>query len=291
MSGPTVKRSPGRKGTAQAEPKSKLPQTVAEVLHQHVVLETESIDRMYLNVIVRRLQILEGALHFIRQQRKAKVLSTNAVEPMTRAFVQAIEQFVKDHQIPLITFEKGQRKDEVAAEMRAKFPQRDGVVFVGKAQERCTVYRTEKRHNPKKNTSYAWIVKSTALVNNYYFYCVDENFGPFFLKFCSYFPYNAKLCLNGHEYAKRQLDREQIPYQALDNSIRSCANPKRLQAICDSLSGDKIDAPSAEMVTTIAPSLSGARPTGRIPIPNLHSSSRAVLDQSVRPSGQRQDLL
>src|SRR5215471_21268430 len=80
MSGTTVKRSPGRKGTPQAEPKSKLPQTVAEVLNQHVVLETESIDRMYWNVIVGRLQILEGALHFIRQQRQAKVLSTSAVE-------------------------------------------------------------------------------------------------------------------------------------------------------------------------------------------------------------------
>jgi hypothetical protein len=212
------------------------------VLNQHVVLETESIDRMYLNVIVGRLQILEGALHFIRHQRKAKVLSTNAVEPMTRAFVQAIEQYVKDHQIPLVTFEKGQRKDQVAAEQRAKFAQPEGVVFVGKAQEKCTVYRTEKRHNPNQNTSYAWIVKSTALVNNYYFYCVDESFGPFFLKFCSYFPYNAKLCLNGHEYAKRQLDREQIAYQALDNGIQSCANPKRLQAICDSLSAEKIDA-------------------------------------------------
>ena len=242
MSGTTVRRSPGRKGTPQAEPKSKLPQTVAEVLNQHVVLETESIDRMYLNVIVRRLQILEGALHFIRQQRKAKVLSTNAVEPMTRAFVQAIEQFVKDHQIPLITFEKGQRKDEVAAEMRAKLPQREGVLFVGKAQEKCTVYRTEKRHNPKKNTSYAWIVKSTALVNHYYFYCVDENFGPFFLKFCSYFPYNAKLCLNGHEYAKRQLERAGIRYQALDNGIQSCADPQRLQSICDSLSAENVDA-------------------------------------------------
>src|SRR6516165_11864319 len=31
------------------------------------------------------------------------------------------------------------------------------------------------------------------------FYCVDEDFGPFFLKLCSYFPYN------GHEYLKRQL--------------------------------------------------------------------------------------
>src|SRR5438270_13785281 len=111
---------------------------------------------------------------------------------MTPAFVQTIEQYVKEHQIRLVTFERGRRKDEIAAELRAKFVPREGVVFVGKAQEKCTVYRTEKRHNPKKNTSYAWIVKSTALVNNYYFYCVDEDFGPFFLKFCSY--YNAKLC-------------------------------------------------------------------------------------------------
>jgi hypothetical protein len=242
MSGTTVRRSPGRKGTPQAEPKSKLPQTVADVLDKHVVLELEAIDRMYLNVIVRRLQILEGALRFIRQQRKAKVLSTNAVEPMTRAFVQAIEQFAKQNQIPVIYFEKGQRKEAVAAELRAKYPHREGVVFIGKAQEKCVVYRTEKRHNPKKNSSYAWIVKSTALVNHYYFYCVDENFGPFFLKFCSYFPYNAKLCLNGHEYAKRQLDRERIAYQALDNGIQSCAHPKRLQAICDSMSAEKIDA-------------------------------------------------
>src|SRR6516165_1508265 len=62
-------------------------------------------------------------------------------------------------------------------------------------RKNVTVYRTEKRYNPKKNTSYAWIVKSTALVNQYYFYCVDQDFGPFLLKFCSYFPYNAKLCL------------------------------------------------------------------------------------------------
>jgi hypothetical protein len=242
MSGTTVRRSPGRKGTPQAEPKSKLPQSVAEVLGKHVVLEVESIDRMYLNVIVGRLQILEGALHFIRHQRKAKVLSTNAVEPMTRAFVAAIERFAQQNQIPIVTFEKGRRKDEFAAEMRAKYPHREGVIFIGKAQEKCAVYRTEKRHNPKNNTSYAWIVKSTALVNQYYFYCIDESFGPFFLKFCSYFPYNAKLCLNGHEYAKRQLDREKIVFQALDNVIRSCADPKRLQAICDGLSADKIDA-------------------------------------------------
>jgi hypothetical protein len=144
MKGTTVRRSPGRKGTPQTEPKSKLPQTVAEVLGKHVVLEVESVDRMYLNAIVPRLQIVEGALRFIRQQRGAKVASTNAVEPMTRNFVAAIERFVRQHQIPMVSFQKGQRKDQLAVQMRARFPHAEGVVFVGKAQEKCTVYRTEK---------------------------------------------------------------------------------------------------------------------------------------------------
>src|SRR6266542_525823 len=149
---------------------------------------------MYLNAIVPRLQIVEGALRFIRQQRGAKVPSTNAVEPMTRAFIQAIEQFVHQHQIPMVSVQKGQRKDELAAEMRAKHPQRDGVVFVGKVHEKCNVYRTEKRHNPKTGQAYAWIVKSTALVNHYYFYCVDENFGPFFAPIPNAYNISAIVC-------------------------------------------------------------------------------------------------
>ena len=80
------------------------------------------------------------------------------------------------------------------------------------------------------------------MVNHYYFYCVDDDFGPFFLKFCSYFPYNAKLCLNGHEYVKRQLTKEGIAFEALDNGILSCADPARLQRSADGLSAAKIDA-------------------------------------------------
>ena len=221
--------------------RSGIPGSAAEVLQKHVVLEVEGIDRMYLNVYVPRLQTVEGVLGFIRHHRGHKVPSTAMVEPITRTFVQAIEQFVADQQIPLITFEKGERKDDTAARFRRTFKGEEGVVFVGKAQEKCRVYRTEKRYNPKTRTKYAWIVKSTALVNHYYFYCVDRDFGPFFLKFCSYFPYNGKLCLNGHEYAKRQLERAGIEYKALDNGVLSCENPKRLQAICDGLSAARID--------------------------------------------------
>ena len=80
------------------------------------------------------------------------------------------------------------------------------------------------------------------MVNHYYVYAFDRDFGPFFLKFCSYFPFNAKLCLNGHEYAKRQLARQGIAFEALDNGVLSCADPERLQKICDGLSAQKFDA-------------------------------------------------
>jgi hypothetical protein len=228
------------KPTEQTKPGT--PHNVAEVLRDHVVLELESIDRMYLNVYVPVLQAVEGVLKFIRIHRGHPVASTAMVEPITRRFVESIERYVRDNNIPMITFGKGQRKDDIANQRRAAFAPDEGVVFVGKAQEKCTVYRTEKRRNPHTRKTYAWIVKSTALVNHYYFYCLDRDFGPFFLKFCSYFPYNAKLCLNGHEYVKRQLQQRQIEFAALDNGVLSCADPKRLQTLCDGLSGEKIEA-------------------------------------------------
>src|ERR1700690_4447771 len=80
------------------------------------------------------------------------------------------------------------------------------------------------------------------MVNHFYIYCLDRDFGPFFLKFCTYFPYNAKLCINGHEYAKQQLGQKGIGFEALDNGVLRCDDPKRLQAICDGLSTEKIDA-------------------------------------------------
>jgi hypothetical protein len=79
------------------------------------------------------------------------------------------------------------------------------------------------------------------MVNHHYFYLVDADFGPLFLKFASYFPYPVKLCLNGHEYLKRQLTQAGIAFEAVDNGIRACAQPRRLQALADGLSAKKIE--------------------------------------------------
>jgi hypothetical protein len=138
------------------------------------------------------------------------------------------------------------KKSELAwsdwvAEQRRKFCKDEGIVLIGKAQEKTSVFRTERRRSPETGQPYPWIVRSTAMVNHYYIYGIDREFGPFFIKSCTYFPFNAKLYVNGHEYAKRQLARKGIVFEALDNGILSCADPKQLQQICDGLSAEKID--------------------------------------------------
>jgi DNA-binding HxlR family transcriptional regulator len=218
-----------------------LSQSVADILDNHVTLTVEGIDRMYLNAYIPKLQREQGAAWFFLGHRQQVVASPALMAPMSRSFVVGLDRFAAQNQVPIVHFQKGQRKDDVMKERLQKFSSTEGVVFIGKAQEKASVYRTEKRHNTKTGKTYVWIVRSTAMVNHIYIYAVDHDFGPFFLKFCTYFPYNAKLCINGHEYAKQQLALEGIPFEALDNGILSCADPGRLQEICDGLSPEKID--------------------------------------------------
>jgi hypothetical protein len=206
-----------------------------------VTLQVEGIDRMYLNVYQPKLQTERGVASFFRYHRGHTFASSALMEPISKAFIGAMETFARQHDIPLFTFGKKQRKDDLAAEYRARFRGSEGILFIGKAQEKTAVFRTERRSNPATGQQYAWLVRSTAMVNHWYCYGIDEDFGPFFLKFCTYFPYNAKLCINGHEYVKRQLAKEGIAFEALDNGVRTCADPKRLQELCDGLTAAKID--------------------------------------------------
>jgi hypothetical protein len=215
--------------------------TVADALRPHVVFQLEGIDRLYLNIYQPKLQTAYGAAAFFRFHRGHPFASTVWMAPITQGFVTAIEQFAKKNHVPLIPFPKGQRKDDIAATYRARFTGSEGILFIGKAQERACVCRTQRRQDATTGKKYAWLFRSTALVNQYYFYGSDADFGPFFLKFSSYFPYTAKLCINGHEYVKRQLAKEGIAFEALDNGLLSCADPQRAQAIADGLDAAAID--------------------------------------------------
>ena len=216
--------------------------SVADVLDDHVTVEVECIDRMYLNVWVPRLAYGGGVAGFFVGHRGHAYASTALMDPMAKAFVVDIHGFVSSRGLQLVHFGKGQRKDDVTQQVLARFTHDEGVLYVGRAQEKSGVWRTQRRYNPATGGSYAWLVRSTAFINFFYFYCVDADFGPFFIKFSTYFPFTAKLCLNGNEWAKRQAAKAGIEFTALDNGFAAVADVHRLQQICDSLGPAHIDA-------------------------------------------------
>jgi hypothetical protein len=99
---------------------------------------------------------------------------------MTKAFVKSIEAFIQREGLELVRFKKGQRKDAVLQQKLRAFKKPEGVLFVGVAREKVRVPRTTRKACPGGGTI-PWIIYSTAMVNVYYFYCRDQDFGPFFL--------------------------------------------------------------------------------------------------------------
>ena len=215
--------------------------TVADVLTQHVTFEIECIDRMYLNVYQPKLQYAAGFVDYVHRRLGMPIASTAPLARITDRFVTAVHRFAEDEHVEWVDFRKGQRKDDVMADKLKGFTAREGVVFIGRAQEKTTLFRTEKRCHPD-GVSYPWIVKSTGVVNQFYFYCVDADFGPFFLKFCSYFPFNARLCINGHHWAQHQALRAGIGFTSMDNAFATVEDVPALQRICDELSSAHIRA-------------------------------------------------
>jgi hypothetical protein len=219
-----------------------LPRTTADVLSEHVVFEVESVDRMYLNVYQPKLQYGGGVSAFFVGHRGHKYASSVLMAPITEAFVANVHHFINARGLDLLSFGKGEDKDAIAHRYLAGFPGTDGVLFVGRAQEKAWVFRTQKRRNPATGKEYLWLTRATLQVNYFYFYCVDEDFGPFFIKFCSYFPYGAKLCINGNHWAQRQAEKAGVGFTAMDNAFAAVDDVPALQAICDSLGEEHIRA-------------------------------------------------
>ena len=166
----------------------------------------------------------------------------------------------------------------------------EGVVFIGRAQEKTNLFRTEKRRNAAGH-AYPWIVRSTGMVNHFYFYCVDADFGPFFLKFCSYFPYTAKLCLNGHHWAQRQAAKAGIGFTAMDNAFAAVEDPAALQAICDAVRPGADLRLAGQVAADLAGPVHRRRPGCRLPLRHLDPAGRVLPDPDARRPGHRPGLL
>ena len=217
-----------------------LPRTAAQVLSGHVTLEIRCIDRALLTFRQPRLQYGKGIHGFFCHHRGNQFVSSALMHPMTAMFAADIHHYIASRGLDLIRFAKGQSKDEVARRYLAGHDGGEQILFAGLAQEKTRVWRTRQRRDAVTGKRYPWLCQEHAMVNHWYFYGFDAGFGPFYVKFCGYFPFTGQIYLNGHEYAKRQCARAGIAFTALDNAFGAVSYPAAVQQVCDGLTDQEI---------------------------------------------------
>ena len=213
---------------------------INELLKEHVVLDVECLDRIYLNGYIPRLQVPGDLVNFLIKYKGNKIPSPALLDIMTKSFVREVESFAAENNIPVVRFEHGQRKDDIAAKYHQQFTGSEGVVFIGVAQEKAKAFKATKK-SKKGYVSFDY-TRQSVCVKYYYFYVRDSEFGPGFIKICTYAPFAVKVYLNGHEWVKQQLGKEGIDFTPLDNGFLACADPERLKTLCNQLGPKEIQA-------------------------------------------------
>ncbi|HLK00029.1 MAG TPA: hypothetical protein VKU39_08995 [Streptosporangiaceae bacterium] len=211
--------------------------TVNDMLDGHVALDIQCPDRIYLNAYVPILQSSGQVVAFMTQHLGMPIPSPALLEKIGTRFRRQVDAFITASGVPLVRFGKDDRKIDVmqphiAAQAATG---RSGVAAVGVAQEFARVWAAYQRDTAPGLAPQYTFAKTDRRVTCYYFYLWDEDFGPAFIKVCAYFPYPAKVWVNGHEWAKRQALKAGITVTALSNGFAACDDPAGLQAICDRL--------------------------------------------------------
>jgi hypothetical protein len=107
---------------------------VNEVLADHVRLDVECVDRLYLNGYVPNLQVGGQVVRFLCEHLGSPIPSGAIMERIGERFRGDVQRFAARRRIPLVRFGKSERKIErmMALLSRAASP---GGVAIGQAQE------------------------------------------------------------------------------------------------------------------------------------------------------------
>ncbi len=230
-----------------------------------------------------KLQYGAGLVEFLSRHRGHPIASPALLGHLTGQFVAETKNFAEKGRIPLFSFPRQESKDRLAQELRRKRPVREAVVFIGTAQEKAYAFSAHRL--PGKPVRFQFTRNKSVLPNYYYFYLDDAEWGESFLKVCSYAPWGLKLYLNGHEWLKRQLAKEGIGFEALDNGFLSCQDPQRLQALAEELGPKQVQGFLTKWLDRLPLPLSAAdRAAGydyRLSIRQLELSLTQIMDRPV----------
>jgi hypothetical protein len=185
-------------------------------------------DRILLNAIIQPLQYPASVVGFLKDKRQATALTPAYFRAISSDYHQFVQAFAAERHIEIVEPPKDVRREDWVEPFFRRLHGQPGIGVILKSREnaRVAVSFPKQGNHVELLNRFVW---------QYYFYVQDRDFGRMFLRICPYFPFNSRICINGHEWLACRLRDEGIRFQQCGNAFRNCTDPERLQALSDQL--------------------------------------------------------
>ena len=203
-------------------------------------------DRMLLNAVIQVLQYPTSVVGFLKDKRQATNLTPSYFRSISTEYHRFVQTLAAERQVEIVEPPKDVRREEWIDPFFQRLRGRTGMAVILKSRENARVAVSF----PKQGNH---IELCNRFVWQYYFYLQDADFGRMFLRICPYFPFNARVCLNGHEWLACHLRQEGIHFQQCGNAFRTCGDPARLQGLADSFAPEHILACAHRWLAQLVP--------------------------------------
>jgi hypothetical protein len=167
---------------------------INDVLDGHVALEVECVDRLLLNAYVPNVQVGGQVVRFITGHLGKPIASAAVLGSIGDRFRREVRRFADANEIPILKLDGSDRSrwddrrlDHVRPYLeQAERERRFGVVAIVAGQEFQWVFSARNRR--KGRAVWFEFFREPRRVGVCYFYILDPDFGPGFIRIATYFP-------------------------------------------------------------------------------------------------------
>jgi hypothetical protein len=196
-------------------------------------------DRIVINGYLSFLTRENNVAYFLREVCQKPKITKEVLVERTRDYQAWVQQYARNHNLPLLWPEKGVRKEDLVRPRQQRMirENRFGVYYILQSMEQGWTFRAIPPQYATRDPNFQFLRKQKSRYTHYYFYILDPVAGPLVLRVGSFLPFQVTAYLNGHNFIERQLRRQKIAFAKEDNRFVSVGDAKALQKAADQLDG------------------------------------------------------
>ena len=215
---------------------------LARLFGRSIRFAYHSFDRIVIRGYLSTLSRPENIVYFFRTIKQMECLSKEILRQRTDQYLNWVNAYTHNHQIPLVWAEKDVRKKDDLTPLRTHMQQkgRTGVYYVLKSMEQGPSFRIVNPKFPVDDPNWRIVAPQCSRYTHLYFYIIDEVLGPFAMRIGAYLPFYATYYLNGHDIIAPMLTAEGVSFRMKDNAFVSVSDPSALQAAAERIDPHRI---------------------------------------------------